>query len=381
MNAKLNHTLLLLILLTTHHLRAQQAEYIFVVTTDGLRWQEVFKGADSLVIRRNVDTPDLYLEKYYSPIPEIKRALLMPFFWNTLAKNGQIYGNREKDNFVNNTNSTSISYPGYSEMMTGYCDNKRIKRNAKMMNPNTNVLEWLSRTHQTAAFCSWNVFPYILNEPRSGFSVNAGFEPISEWGSVSLQDSLNALQKHSVRPWKKSVRPDTLTWTIAQQYIQLQQPEITYLAFGETDEYAHEGSYAGYLDAAHQFDEILSQLWSTIQRSEKYAEKTALVITTDHGRGENMWRHHHDLIKGSSEIWLAVAGPGIAPTGEIKTPMQIYQTQTAQTIAHLLNEHFESEHLVAAPIYQILESAQPDLLVPAIAAPILNLSTSTGMKK
>lgn len=96
--------LFLILFQFTSNLSAQKADYIFIVTIDGLRWQEVFEGADSLLIRENIKQPNLYLEQYYDPQPERRRSLLMPFFWKTLVQNGQIYGNRNKHNFMDVAN-------------------------------------------------------------------------------------------------------------------------------------------------------------------------------------------------------------------------------------------------------------------------------------
>ena len=56
------------------------------------------------------------------PSSEERRKLLMPFFWNTIAKQGQVYGNRRYSNNVNTANKYWFSYPGYNEIFTGYPD-------------------------------------------------------------------------------------------------------------------------------------------------------------------------------------------------------------------------------------------------------------------
>lgn len=66
----------------------------------------------------------------------------MPFFWGTLAKQGQIYGNRALDNKVDNANPYWFSYPGYSEILTGHVDTL-INSNDYPPNPHTNILEFL----------------------------------------------------------------------------------------------------------------------------------------------------------------------------------------------------------------------------------------------
>jgi hypothetical protein len=43
-------------------------------------------------------------------------------------------------------------------------------------------------------------------------------------------------------------------------------------------------------------------------------------------------------------------GPGIAAKGEIKTPMQLYQKQFAQTMASLLGFTFKAEHPIGERI-------------------------------
>ena len=94
----------------------------------------------------------------------------MPFLWNVVAEDGQLYGNRTFGNKVNCSNLQLISYPGYSEMLTGFAD-PRVHSNKKVVNPNATVLEFLNRQKEfrdrVAAFATWDAFPYILSEERS----------------------------------------------------------------------------------------------------------------------------------------------------------------------------------------------------------------------
>jgi hypothetical protein len=39
------------------------------------------------------------------------------------------------------------------------------------------------------------------------------------------------------------------------------------------------------LDAGHQVDAWIKQLWNFVQTDPQYKNKTAILITTDHGRG------------------------------------------------------------------------------------------------
>jgi hypothetical protein len=90
-----------------------------------------------------------------------------------------------------------------------------------------------------------------------------------------------------------------------------------------------------------------------VQSQPQYKNKTALFITTDHGRGDAVkeeWTSHGNSIKDAYEIWFAVLSPAITSKGEMKTEMQLYQKQFAQTIAKLLGYTFKADHPVAEEI-------------------------------
>jgi hypothetical protein len=53
------------------------------------------------------------------------------------------------------------------------------------------------------------------------------------------------------------------------------------------------------------------------------------------------------LVKGASETWLAMIGPGIKSLGEMKSNTQIWQKQIAATVAEMLGQQFEANHPVA----------------------------------
>ncbi len=149
-------------------------EHVLLVMTDGLRWQEVFRGADPALLTKanNNDQPvDALAQLYLRPTPEERRAALMPFLWSHIVPEGEIYGNRDKGSEAYVTNGLNFSYPGYNETLTGHPD-PRITSNDNVPNPNLTVLEWLNREwqtsdpqaqNQTAAFGAWNTINGIVN--------------------------------------------------------------------------------------------------------------------------------------------------------------------------------------------------------------------------
>ena len=323
------------------------APNLFIITIDGFRWQEIFTGADASLINDTKHTQDTATMKmlYWADSESERRQKLMPFFWNILAKKGQVYGNRNFDNKVNTANIYTFSYPGYNEIFTGNTD-LLVSSNKKKPNKNVNVLEYLNTKEEfrgkVVAFTSWDVFPYVLNEERSGMLINSGYENMDGESVSAKQNMINKVQSEAVYN-KGSTRHDLLTFLTAKEYIQQHQPKVMFLGLGETDEYAHSGRYDLYLEQANKVDRMLSELWHWVQTTPGYKDSTSFIITTDHGRGNRNknWSSHSSFIRGSSQTWLAMIGPTIEPLGEIKEDMQLYQVQIAQTIAGLMNEKFE----------------------------------------
>jgi len=350
--------LFLFFLVSISFLHAQsKTENIVIVTLDGFRWEEVFGGADSVLINDSTyvrDTGSLK-QKFWAPSADERKKKLLPFFWNTIGSQGQLYGNRWRENKVNNANKYWFSYPGYNEIFTGYPDDS-VNSNDKVWNKNENVLEFINHQpkykDKVAVFSTWDVFPYILNSSRSGIFVNAGVDTLN-FNNAELK-LINDMQ--FLAPQPLGVRPDLFTYFAAREYLKSYKPKVLYIAFDETDDFAHGGMYDQYLGTAHAEDAMIADLWKMVQSMPTYRNKTTLLITCDHGRGNAVkeeWRNHGGKIKDAGQIWIAVIGPDTAPTGEIKINETLYQRQIATTIAALLRFDFKPEHPVMEPISTI----------------------------
>lgn len=329
------------------------SQKVFLITLDGLRWQELFSGADSLLVA-NIDfTKDtVFLKKeFWRNSPIERRTTLMPFFWSTIANQGQIYGNRAHGNYVNMANKHWFSYPGYSEILCGFADDKRINSNDKNNNPNQTILELVNNLPafkgKVGTFGGWDVFPYIVNEERSGLYVNAGYREAIGDDLTDNEKYLNHLQTQAIRPWE-AVRQDVFTHNYALEFIKKKHPKLMYIAYGETDDFGHDGNYTHYLLAARNTDAMIKELWNYCQSNPYYKDKTTFIITTDHGRGTNpieQWKSHGQNLKyfgtlynirGSDEAWIAAIGPNVKGIGEVKTKAQIHSDQIAATVVNVL---------------------------------------------
>jgi Metalloenzyme superfamily len=351
--------LILLFVCNMNSAYAQSAENIIIITTDGLRWQEVFGGMDSAIANNkkfNQDDSAAIFKKYWAADPVERRKKLLPFLWSTFEKNGQIYGNRNYGNKIDNANPYWFSYPGYNEIFTGYPDTL-INSNSYKANPNTTLLEFLNKQprykNKVAAFGAWDAFDRILNEERGKFPVYSAFDLTGGANPTVTEKTINNLLKDSYKPFGEAECLDVFTHYGAINYLQTKKPKVLYISYGETDEWAHSGQYRDYLNAANMVDKWIQDIWNYVQSNPFYKNRTAIFITTDHGRGDAIkeeWTSHNNKIKDSYQIWMAVMGPGVIARGEIKKSQQLYQKQFAQTMAALLEVIFESEQPIGERI-------------------------------
>lgn len=340
-----------------------QTENVIFIMTDGLRWQEVFNGAEETLLNKDEGGKkglNPVRAAFWRDTAESRREMLMPFLWTVIAKEGQLFGNQAKGSVAQVTNGLNFSYPGYSETFCGFAD-PRINSNGKIPNPNLNVLEWLNGMKpfhgRVAAFGAWDLFPYILNRERSGLFINAGYEPMKEGRITPTYALLNRLKQETIRYWDGEPF-DSLTFETAIEYFKTKKPRVFYLSLGETDEWAHEGRYDRYLESAHRADAYVKTLWETAQSMTRYRGKTTLIYTCDHGRGDapEEWKSHGEKIKGSENTWIAFLGPDTPALGERTQAERVTANQIAATLASFLGQDYcAAVPKAGKPIASVLE--------------------------
>jgi len=317
-----------------------KSTHVIVVFTDGLRWQELFGGADAELMGaagKVADTAGLR-RQFWRDTPTARRETLLPFFWRTVASRGQIFGDSTIGSKAVVTNGYKFSYPGYSEAFTGHAD-RRIDSNGHPPNPNRTVFEWLNGqapyANRVTAFATWAAFRRIINTERSQVPVYDGWDnaiaPTGTPRAAALRDVLAT----QTRMWGDNTW-DALTHWSAMDYMDTRKPRVLFIGYGETDEWAHAGRYDLYLRSAHQVDAYLAQLWERVQADPETRDRTTLIITTDHGRGEGRrWTDHGEDVVGAERMWAAVMGPDVPALG-IRRDVPTTQSQIAATIAAAL---------------------------------------------
>jgi hypothetical protein len=328
------------------------ARNVVVITIDGMRWQEMFTGADREYFKKETNgQPGAAEKRFWRATAEERRAAMMPFVWSTVAAKGQIFGDPSKHSRAHLTNGLWYSYPGSNEMFTGAAD-PRVDSNDKVPNPNVTVLEWLNTRPgfqgRVAAFGSWDVLPSILNTGRSHLPVGSGFTPVPS-PKTDRERAINELAADLPPYWDYGPFDAPIVYA-ALETLRTGKPRVLYVMLGEGDEWAHAGRYDLYLDSAFRADRFIKRVWDTLQSLPDYKDKTTLLVTTDHGRGATTadWKDHGKKVPAAESTWILALGAGVPPLG-VRESVTVTTSQLAATIAAVVGEDFKAAMPAAAP--------------------------------
>ena len=334
---------------------------VVLITIDGLRWQEVFSGADATLLNSSKEsggvpenTINALRGDFWAETSAERRRKLMPFVWDIVARNGQIYGNRELGSAASVLNTEWISYPGYNELLTGRAD-PLVTSNTPLPNRNITVLEWLHQrpgyAGRVAAAAQWGVFTAIINVGRSRLPV---------WVTRQHSPPATATPRLlEIERWMDEIPPlapdehfDAFVYHAAIDMFDTRKPRVFLLAFGEPDSWAHQRRYDRYLYSVQRCDRYIRQLWEKLQALPEYRGSTAFLLSPDHGRGvlPSDWTSHGKKVPRAGETWLMALGPGIPALGERRNVPIVHQAQIAPTLAALLGENFAGDFRDTAPV-------------------------------
>jgi hypothetical protein len=338
------------------------ADHVVVISLDGVRTQEMFGGLDPAILqavlgpKRKAEEHPLY-KQFWRGTREARREALMPFLWGTFLKqHASIVGDRWAGSVMTLGNALRFSYPGYAELMTGTPHDDVITSNDSRYYPFETVLQFLRREFAlpregVACFGSWDVFKYIPQSTADDVFVNAGYHdyPTTE---PRLQ-ALNVAQHVTVPVWD-TARYDHYTWQFALDHLMRHKPKALWIGLDETDDWSHNKSYVRVIEYLRRFDGWLQALWTQLQSTPGFAGRTALMIVTDHGRGNGVddWSSHGKDTEGAQYVWAVVAAPhwktrGVWQAGHPPAS----QSQVAATVAALVGRDWKAASRTAgAPL-------------------------------
>jgi hypothetical protein len=326
---------------------------VILVTIDGARTEELFGGLDADILTSTLKE-DQKLEatptykRFWGPTREERRQKMMPFLWQLLSTDGSIAGDRSAGSSVQLRNRLWFSYPGYAEILLGEPHDEEIKSNDPLRNPYTTVLERLRERlalprEKVATFASWDTFNAIAEHAEGATFINAGAEPLG--AADPGVRALESAQQEARTAWD-GTRHDAFTFRLAMHHLASARPRVLYIAFDETDDWAHDGRYDLLLDAYARIDGYLRELWTWVQGQPDYRGRTHLLITTDHGRGRTRsdWRTHGAKAEGSGDVWIAFVSPRLKQRGVWRNAPALSTSQIAATLASWMGVDWNADH-------------------------------------
>lgn len=261
----------LALLLLTAAVPALAAKNVVLVTIDGVRREEFFSNA-----------PD--------PSLSSDTAALFPKLWARESQ-GVVLGDPARGGSMKISNLSSLSLPGYQSIMAGHMT-RCLNNDCARIKAET-VVERLAK--------------------------DLGFAPseqvvVAGWSGVSRAVERTAGATATFDGPAQGSRPDADTWAAAKKALDA-RPRFLWLAFNDPDDHAHKSDYAGYLSAIRLCDGWLEELFAWLDAAGEYGKETAVIVTTDHGRGLGRDYPHHGARAAAHHVWLYARGAGISTAG------------------------------------------------------------------
>lgn len=272
---------------------------VVLLTLDGVRAEEFFHGVR---FPRRTD----------------ESGPAFPRFWEKTADHAWIYGH--DDARMRISNPYAMSLPGYQSIFTGRSQGKRCRDNGRRCQSlvETTFLErikneWNLERSQVAVVASWTEYRRAVEKESGSIFVNVGqdamIDPDAPAQVPETLIRLNQAQKNHLAPWAPT-RSDRYTFEYALWYLKQKQPRVLVIGLNDADELAHHGRYDAYFKTLRRYDEWMDRLRTTLAELGEYGRKTALVVTTDHGRGRGVfWSQHAQVLAASAWVWAFVVPP------------------------------------------------------------------------
>jgi hypothetical protein len=304
---------------------------VVLVALDGVRWQEVFEGADSALSEQNgLDASE-----------RLAADRLMPNLGRLMTAEGAVVGAPGVDSPMEASGPNFVSLPGYMEMLTGTsepgCTNNQCGQ-VGLRTVADDVAE--SGLGEAAIVSSWPVILKAAAEKPRRIAASVG-----RHGGGPSRDALerdpavtSALLAGERTPsavGEKDFRRDEETGNVALAVLDARRPAFLFVGLGEPDEYAHQGNYRGYLGALRRDDAIVGRIAEWVRRSNAAGHPTTLMVTTDHGRSFGFTDHGKDHPE-SARVWMVATGDGVEARGAVTSPKVRHLADVGQTVRAFL---------------------------------------------
>ena len=300
-----------------------------LVVIDGVRWQEVFSGVDAALAATHGLAPSEFVDA----------AHLVPNLHRMMTDDGAVVGAPSSPESIRASGPNFVSLPGYMEMLTGRTDTGCTSNGCGDVPFATIADDVAERGGLAAIVASWPGILHaaaatrgrvVMSIGRQGGDGRDAFE-----SDANLFALLRAGEAAGPGPGEEDFRRDASTGDLACSYLESRRPNFLFVGLGETDEYAHQGDYRGYLNALRRADAVVGRLSEQVARFSAQGRPSTLMVTTDHGRAAGFSTHGGDHPE-SARVWLVASGAGILARGSTVSTAPRYLSDIGQTLRRVL---------------------------------------------
>jgi hypothetical protein len=332
---------------------------LVLVTLDGVRWEDVLGASQPSNAARPSEGAPRVLRPRGASAAAASNGALMPKLRRAVRDRGVALGGPGCEHDMRASGPNFISLPGYLEMFTGKASG--CTQNSCAPVATATIIDEAraaaSGPGDVAVFASWNKYAYAVARDRSSIVLSAGAHAplLGSANDAKLRSFLEAGAASSGYPGHGDYRPDVHTARVALRYLETVGPRVLVMGLGDADELAHRGDIAGYRQAIRRADDIIGDLDRTLSRMGEDGKRTAVLVTTDHGRAHSI-RAHGASFPESQRVFVAAFGAGIAHRGVACTsePLRLAHVAGAMRSLLALDGKAEPNPLAA----EIIESSR-----------------------
>ena len=328
---------------------------VVLVTLDGVRWQEVLDGVD----------PTLGRWAHLPASQRVDARRLFPHAYERLVDAGTLLG----PDAIAVSGPAYVSLAGYLELLRGHaapgCASNECSFPAEpSLAEQVRAMPGVG-ADDVAVFASWDRIAPVASATKDAFLVSAGRSfagrARAAESDAELTRAIDLGASATAMPGHGGYRPDRHTARIALAWLRTHRPRFLWVALGDPDEWAHRGSYADYLGSLGAADAFLGELFATLDAMGDHGRATAVVVTTDHGRGASWTRHGNDPASGP--VWLMASGAGLPARGRVHPAEGYHLADVAPTLRGWLGVASSDPRHAALPLGAATNAARPLALV------------------
>lgn len=251
-----------------------------------------------------------------------------------------------------------VSLPGYREILTGRRGADCSDNDCPALHEPTLLDELRLRGGldggEIVTIASWEIIERAASAAPSAITLSTGRHGGASRSRLAEDSVLRQRLDEGARarpfPGHGDYRPDAFTTALALALVAARQPRVLWLALGDTDEWAHRGDRARYLDALAAADLAIGALAAAAPPD------TIFIVTGDHGRSAN-FRDHGDSLE-SAASFLVAAGGAVPVRGVVASAPEHHLADVAPSLRALLHLGRDLSPRAGAPIAELLPDGE-----------------------